>query len=408
MHSTICISGIGVVSPLGIGRENYWASLSLGCDGISAVDLFDCSALACRLGGQVKQFDAASILGAKGLKYVDRLSQFTLAASALAMKDAGLRLEEIDAKKRGIVLGTAFGGLASQQEVNRERVLDGPRSVSPMKFPSTPINALSYGIPIRYQMRLANVTVSCGMCSSLEAIRYAALMLRRRADCVLLCGGAEELSFHSYHSSYFTEELAGIRGEEISCPFDLRRNGYVQGEGCALLVLETQEGLRKRNGRGLARILGYGGSFAARHAEFETKVGAAAAAMRAALSEAVLEPRQIDFIAASANSSAQPDRVEAAALAEVFGERAPEIPACAIKSMAGEGFGASGAMQAAAAILVLDRGILPPTIHCDQPDRNCGVALVHRPGTTAAVRHALVNSLDRFGNIASLVIGRIE
>ena len=254
MTSRICISGIGVVSPIGIGRENFWTSLASGRNGISEINLFDRSPLRCRLGAQVVDFDAAAMLGAKGLKYIDRPSRFAMAASKLAFEDAELFPDKLDANRLGLVLGTAFGGLTSQREFNQERVLEGPVWVNPAKFPNTPINAPSYQIPIRYQMRLLNVTLSSGMASSLDAIFYAMLLLRRRSDAVLLCGGVEELSFWAYRSACLMNELAGISGEEASCPFDARRNGYILGEGCAMLVLETLEGLNNETEKSLPRF----------------------------------------------------------------------------------------------------------------------------------------------------------
>lgn len=409
MNPRICISGIGVISPLGIGCESYWASLAAGRDGVSQVNRFDRSPLRCRLGAQVLDFDAAALIGAKGLRYIDRLSQFAIAAARLALEDAGVSLEEIEANRRGIVLGTAFGGLTSQQDFNRERVLEGPQWVSPMKFPNTPINALSYQIPIRFQMKLVNVTISSGMTSSLEAMRYAGLMLRRRPDALLLCGGVEELSFLAYYGTYFMNELAGISGDEISCPFDQRRNGYILGEGGALMVLETLQGLEQRRGKGLAEIRGYGSAFAPRQGNLAVKINAVATAMQTAIQNAAIQPHQIDYIAASANSGPQTDLIEAKAVAQVFGEKASSIPISAIKSMLGEAFGASGALQVAAAILALQRGILPPTINIETLDPECScINCLTEMGRRREVRYALVNSIDRYGSVVSLVLGRIE
>jgi 3-oxoacyl-[acyl-carrier-protein] synthase II len=400
---------MGVLSPIGIGREEYFFALCSGRSGISKVDLIDCSPLRSRMGAQVADFDAAALIGKKGLRYVDRLSQFAIASSKLAFEDAGLSLDGPDSYRRGIVIGTAFGGLSSQKDFNRERVLEGPKWVSPMKFPNTPINALSYQIPIRYQMRLVNVTISSGMTSSLEAIRYALLTLRRLPDAVLLCGGVEELSYHAYYSSYFLNELAGLSGEEVSCPFDERRNGYILGEGSVLLVLESLEGLAQRGGRALAEIRGCGNCFAARGGQHAAGTGAVATAMRMAIRNAGIRAEEVGFIAASANSSPRSDSAEAEAISEVFGPNASNIPVSAIKSMLGEAFGASGALQIAAAILTLERGLLPPTINLKQPAAQCSsLNVVTEAGRKHEVRYALVNSIDRYGAASSVVLGQVE
>jgi 3-oxoacyl-[acyl-carrier-protein] synthase II len=398
----IAISGIGVVSPIGVGREEYWKGLISGADGVSPIDRFDCSPLRCRLGAQVSNFDAAALLGAKGLKYVDRLSQFALAAVQLALHDAGLELDKMDPHQRAMVLGTAFGGLTSQQDLNRERILDGPSWVSPMKFPNTPINALSYQIPIRHKMRLANVTIPAGVASSLEAVRYSMSLLRRNPDAVVVCGGAEELSFLAYYSSHFREELAGLAGEEKSLPFDRRRNGYLFGEGAAVIVLQNAD----RAARSLAEIRGYGRSFASTDDGTEGWISAVEASIRSALDAAGLIPNQISLVMASANSSQQTDLVEAQALARVFGARG--VAVSAVKSLLGESFGASGALQIAAAVLAMEHGVLPPVFHLDQIDEACPVDCVMPPGRAANVKNVLVNCIDRFGGIASLVLARSE
>jgi 3-oxoacyl-[acyl-carrier-protein] synthase II len=409
LANRVVISGIGVLSPIGIGREDYFSALCSGRSGVSNVDLIDCSPLRCRMGAQVAPFDAAALIGKKALRYVDRLSQFAIASTKLAIEDAGLSLDGPDSYKRGVVVGTAFGGLTSQKDFNRERVLEGPKWVSPMKFPNTPINALTYQIPIRHQMRLVNVTISAGMTSSLEAMRYALTTFRRIPDAILVCGGVEELSYHAYYSSYFLNELAGLSGEEISCPFDERHNGYILGEGGVLLVLESLEGLAQRGGRALAEILGYGSCFSARSGQAAAGTRAITTAIRMAIRDAGIKPEQIDFIAASANSSPQTDAAEVHAIKEVFGPNASSIPVSAIKSMVGEAFGASGALQIAAAILTLERGVLPPTINLKQPSSECtSLNFVTDVGCTREVRHALVNSIDRYGAASSVVLGQVE
>lgn len=409
MRRRICISGVGVVSPIGVGREAYWRSLAAGQDGVTEVSLFDRSTVRSRLGASVNNFDAAQLVGSRGLKFIDRLAQFAIAAAKLAIEDARLLEDELDANRRGLVVGTAFGSLSSQQEFNHDRVLEGPRWVSPLKFPNTPINALSYQIPIRFQMRLFSVTLSAGMTSSFEAIRYALLMLQHLPEAVLLCGGAEELSFHAFHSTYFLNELAGTSGPELSCPFDERHNGYILGEGCALLALESLEVAQRRGAQPLAEICGWGSAHASWQAKPAERTAAVATAMRSAITDAGLRPEQVDFISAAANSDRQLDLIEAQAITEVFGSRAATIPVSAVKSMLGEAFGAAGAMQVAAALLALERGILPPVVNLQQLDPECApLNCVAEARQLDGVRYALVNSIDRYGSAASLVLGRAE
>jgi 3-oxoacyl-[acyl-carrier-protein] synthase II len=398
------ILGVGVVSPIGAGADTYWEGLLTGADGVSAIDRFDCTPLRARLGAQIQAttFDAGELLGRKGLKYVDRLSQFALAATQLALQHAQVDLDQFDPHDRAVVLGTAFGSLSSQQDLNRERILDGPSWVSPMKFPNTPINALSYQIPIRHQMRLANVTIPAGTTSSLEAVRYSMSLFGRNPGAVVLCGGAEELSFLNYYSAAFRDELAGVTGEEASRPFDRRRNGYIFGEGAAVLVLQRAE----RAPRAMALIEGYGRSFASLDAGDDGWIAAIETSMRAALQAAGRRPDAVDLVLASANSSLRGDAYEAQALARVFGPAG--VPVSATKALLGETFGASGALQMAAAVLAVDRGTVPPSFHTGQIDPACPVRLVEPPARPGRVRCVLVNSVDGFGGVASVVVARPE
>lgn len=402
----ICISGIGVVSPIGTGREAFWAALSDGRNGVGELDLFDRSRLRSGAAGQVRGFDAAGLLGAKGLRYVDRPSQFALAAAQLAMADAGVNRDQTPPDRVGVVLGTAFGNQSSLEDCNRERIVDGPQYLSPAKFPNTPINALSYQIPIRHQMRLVNTTVSAGMNSGLDAILYATFILRRFPDSVLVCGGVEELSRNTYYSCYFRNELAGTSGPELSCPFDRRRNGYVLGEGAAIIVVETREALHRRSGRAIAELRGFGSAAPAPGAGLEQKVEVVATAMRSALTDSGLSPDDVDYIAAGANGQLEMDVVEAQAIARVLGERRTRVPVGAVKSMTGEAYAASGGYQIASAVLALQCGVLTRTINLDEPDPACTVTHAGQAAGSVDVRHVLVSSIDRFGRAVALVVGR--
>ena len=402
----ICISGIGIVSPVGIGREAFWTAIAEGRNGISELDLFERSALCSGAAGQVRGFDAAALLGPKGLRYVDRPSQFALAAAQLAMTDAGVNRDHTPAERVGVVLGTAFGNQSSLEDCNRERIVEGPQYLSPAKFPNTPINALSYQIPIRHQMRLVNTTVSAGMNSGLDAMHYATFILRRFPDAVLVCGGVEELSRNTYYSCYFRKELAGTSGPELSCPFDRRRNGYVLGEGAAIVVMEARDGLDRRGGRPIAELLGIGSAASTEKAGVEEKVEATATAMRAALRDSGLSPDDVDYVAAGANAQPELDLVEAQAIGRVLGDRRASVPVGAVKSMTGEAYAASGGFQIASAVLALQRGVLTRTINLDEPDPACSITHAGGAAGSAEIRHVLVSSIDRFGRAVAVVVGR--
>jgi 3-oxoacyl-[acyl-carrier-protein] synthase II len=404
----IAISGIGVVSPIGIGRDAFWEALGQGRSGVTEVDLFDTTLLRTRAAAQVIGFDAPGLLGPKGLRYVDRPSQFALAAAMLAIADAGIDRERMQPERWGVVLGTAFGGQSSLEDCNRERTSDGPQYMSPAKFPNTPINAMSYQIPIRNQMRLINTTVSAGMNSGLDAMFYATTVLHRVPDGVVVCGGVDELSRNAYFSCYFAGDLAGLSGPAISCPFDRRRNGYVLGEGAAVSVLETPDALARRGGVALAELRGFGSAMAAPDATRESRIDVVARAMRRAIDDAGIQPEDVGYVAAGANGSEDGDAIEANAIGRVFGTRSACLPVGAVKSMTGEAYGASGGFQIAAAVLALNRGVLARTINLDDPDPECRVAPVEDTRPLAEVRNVLVSSLDRYGRAVCVVLGRSE
>jgi 3-oxoacyl-[acyl-carrier-protein] synthase II len=402
MSLSLAILGLGVVSPIGVGADAFWDGVVSGREAQTPIDGFDVTPLPARTGLQVRatDFDAGELLGRKGLKYVDRVSQFALAATQLALQDAGIDLEAIPAERRGIVLGTAFGSLASQQDLNRERITEGPAWVSPMKFPNTPINALSYQIPIRHQMRLANVTIPAGSVSALEAMRYSMTLLAREPDALVLTGGVEELSFLNYYSAAQRGLLAGRSGTERSRPLDRGRDGAVFGEGAAVFAVS-----RPREGRpALALIDGYGRGFADPGGDEEERASAIEASMRAALGQAGCAPGDVGLAVLSANSSRAGDLLEARAVERVFGQRG--VPVTAPKAVLGETFGASGAFGIAVAVLAITRGMLPPVHHLDDPDPACTVNAVPPPGVPGMVSRVLVNAVDDMGGAASLVIRR--
>jgi 3-oxoacyl-[acyl-carrier-protein] synthase II len=255
-------------------------------------------------------------------------------------------------------------------------------------------------------MRLVNTTVSSGMNSGLDAIFYATSILRRSPDGVLVCGGVEELSRNAYFSCYFCSELAGISGPELSCPFDRRRNGYVLGEGAAMMVIESQDGLARRGGSPLAEIRGFGSATTVGAASIEPRIDATATAMRRALHNAGIQPQDVDYIAAGANAQPEGDLIEARSIERVFGDGRRAIPVGAVKSMSGEAYAASGGLQIAAAVLALQRGVLAPTINLDEPDPACAVTPASHPRDPVDVRHVLVSSLDRYGRAVSVVVAR--
>ena len=262
MSEKIVITGIGVLSPIGIGREAYWEGLFQGKTGFRPVTLFDTASFRVHVAGEITDFDALSFLGKKGLRELDRSTRLICSAAKLAIDDSRLVMTEDNTHSTGVSIGTTFGSLHSISQFDRSGLIDGPRFVNPSHFPNTVINSPASQVSIKFKIKGFNTTISTGFCASLDAVSYAADFIRlNRAD-VVLAGGVEELCEETFMGFHNLGCLSGMDGSEpICCPFDARRNGTILSEGAAVLILEDEEHALNRNGVILARVLGYGNAF---------------------------------------------------------------------------------------------------------------------------------------------------
>ena len=406
----VAITGIGIVSPIGIGKDAFWNGLSEGQDGIGEISAFDTSAFNCHKAGEIASFDAAQFLGKKGLRYLDRNTRLAAVATSLVLADTGLEEPEDGCWDIGLVLGTTFGSLDSISNFDIDALKGGPRNVTPMAFPNTVINSPAGNIAIRFGLTDINTTISTGISSSLQAINYAADFIRMERADILLAGGAEELCFASFLGAYKMGLLSGATpGQpEWIAPLDIGRNGTVLGEGAAIFALEALDRAQARNGTIYGEILGFGNACDARPGPGFNGAGEGAArAMELALRDAVLDPSQVDYICASANGTRLGDAMEAKAIERVFG-RAPKAAISSVKSMLGESLGASGAFQIASSLLTLQQGIVPPTLNytageTDWPTKGVSAQVQQRQTAIAQI-----NSFGCDHNHASLLLGRCD
>ncbi len=353
----------------------------------------------------MRDFRPEDILGAKGLRLLDRTTRLALCATALALDDA--RLHVGDGSRVGVVLGSFMGGIESRYGFNVDVIRDGPRGVNPAHFPATVLNAPASQVSIRFGIRGFNTTISTGFTSSLEALECGARAVSSGRVDVALAGGAEELSRFLFLGFSRMGFLSPGRegGEELSAPFDRRRNGAVLGEGAAVLVLEPVDAALARGARILAV---YRGGAGATDAEFVTgcqvRSEGAVRAIRAALIRAEQDVDTLGVVASGASSTAAGDAAEAQALTEALGDPGP--PVSASKSLPGETVSAAGALQVAAALLTLDRGVIPAARGHQRPDPGCVLNLVTGEAMRARVDHALVVSAAPLGQSASCVLSR--
>jgi len=410
MKQRVVITGIGVLSCIGTGREQYWDALSQGKTGFGPITLFDTSSCPVRAAGEIRDFDPVVHLGKKGLRDLDRSARLVCSAAKLALDDARFQVTDDNTRSLGVSVGTTFGSLHSISQFDLAGLLEGPRYVNPSHFPNTVLNSPASRVSIRSKIKGFNTTISTGFCASLDALSYAADFIQlRRADAVL-AGGVEEFCEETFRGFSELGCLSGSDGTEpISCPFDMRRNGALLSEGASITVMEDEEHAAQRGATILAEVLGYGNSF---DPEAERNFAHRGAGLRRAIVQALnaasLRPEDIDYVSSCANSTRGLDRLETRVIKEVFGERALRLPVSSIKSMVGESFSASGALSVAAAVGVLQRGLIPPTMNYREKDPECDLDYVPNEAREEKVSTVLVTSVDPYGQNTALVLGKYK
>ena len=408
MHKNVVITGIGILSPIGIGRDIYWDGLFKGKTGFKTISLFDKTPFNVHVAGEITDFDPTLLLGKKGLRTLDRSTRLLISAVKLSLDDANLQITDENTNSVGVSVGTTFGSLHSISQFDREGLIEGPRYVNPSHFPNTVINSPASQVSIRFKIKGFNTTISTGFCASLDAVYYAADFIKLNRANVVLAGGVEELCEETFLGFHNLECLSGVNGSEpICCPFDLRRNGTILSEGSSVLVLEDSDHALNRGAEILAQIRGYANSFDPEaDRSFNHKGKGLKNAISIALQDASLNPEDIDYISSCANSTKGLDRLETKVIKEVFGKNAYKIPVSSIKSMVGESFSASGALSLAAAVGAIKNGIVPPTVNYREKDPDCDLDYVPNKSRNQQVNNALIISSDPYGQNAAIVLGK--
>lgn len=413
MDKRVVITGIGVLASNAIGKAEFWKALREGRSGIKPVTLFDTSTTRSKTAGEITGFKAEQFLGEKGLRTFDRATKLVLSAAKLALDDAGLNspLSEEVSVRTGVSLGSTLGSVWSISEFDKEGLREGPRAVNPALFPNTVINAPASQISIRYNIKGFNTTISTGFSASLDAIDYASNFIKLYDYDIVLAGGVEELCEQTFKGFHKIGHLAGSReGKlEVDCPFDKRRNGIVLGEGACILILEELEHAKSRNANVYAEILGYGTSFDPKSKNiYSPKAEGATKAILFALEDSKVSIDKIDYVSATANSTLDCDVMETRAINRAFGSNAKKLPVSAIKSMIGDTFSASGAMNVAASIGAMKESFVPPTMNYEVKDDRCDLDYVPNKARSAKLDKVLIDSFTPTGVNSSLVVGKEE
>lgn len=406
----IVVTGMGCLTPVGNNVKDSWESLLAGKSGAGMITHFDASKHKTKFAAEVKGFDAAALLGTRDARKMDRFTQFATAATIEAMEQSGLKIDDSNRDRVGVVIGTGIGGIGTlleQADVMRER---GPERVSPFLVPMMISDSAAGMLAIRLGARGPNMAIATACASGNNAIGEAVEMLRRGSADAMIAGGSEAALVSVAMAGMNVMTALSTRNEDpvtASRPFDKERDGFLMGEGAGMIILETLEHAQARGATILAELTGYGTTDDAHHISAPAENGAGAAmSMKLALDDAGLAVDDIGYINAHGTSTPLNDKSETAAIKTVFGEQAYQIPISSTKSMTGHLLGASGAVEAVFSILAIREGILPPTINYHTPDPECDLDYVPNQPRKAAPNHVMSNSFGFGGHNATLVISR--
>jgi len=408
----VVVTGMGAITPIGNDVETFWQNVVAGCSGMGPITLFDASAMKTRIAAEVKGFDPEAWFGRKEARRMDRYAQFALAATQQALQDARLDPAQVDRERVGVILGTGIGGIGAMVQGVETLITRGPDRISPLTVPMMLADTAPGLIAIAYGFRGLNMAVVTACASGANAIGEAMRLIRQGDADVVIAGGAEAAILPVAVAAFNAMGAISTRNEEperASRPFDRTRDGFVMGEGAGILILERLEHAQARGARVYAEVVGYGTSADAYHITAPPENGEGAAlAMRRALADAGLSPRDIDYINAHGTSTPLNDRSETQAIKAVFGEAAYNVPISSTKSMIGHLLGAAGAVEAIVCIRAITDGVIPPTINYEHPDPECDLDYVPNGARRKPVRAAMSNSFGFGGHNACLIFQRYE
>ncbi|GBE05085.1 3-oxoacyl-[acyl-carrier-protein] synthase 2 [bacterium BMS3Abin10] len=406
-NKKIVVTGLGVIAPNGIGKEQFWQALKEGRSGIKPISRFDTSEFKCKLAGEIYGFKPTYFLGSKGLRSLDRTARLLCSAAKLAIEDGGFVIDNKNTDDIGVCTGTTLSSLWNFAEFEKGAIVDGPLFTDASLFPGTVVNAASSQVSIRFNIQGFNTTISTGYSSSIDALKYAIDFIRLGRVKAVLVGGVESLSLPNFIGFYNLGFFAGINGEEVSCPFDKRRNGIILSEGAAVVLIEDEEYARQRNANIYAEVNGVGNFFDAfRMGKYDPEASGLKNSIKEAIRSSGLGVDDIDYISASANSVPEQDRLETKVIKSVFGRYAYNIPVSAIKSMTGEPFSAAGLFQIAGAVGSMYNSFIPPTINFQERDKDCDLDYVANKSRIARIRNVLINNFGPGGSNAAFILSK--
>lgn len=409
MPRRVVVTGLGQISPLGIGTKATWEGLVAGRSGVGPITKFDAEGYSVRIAAEVKGFDPALWLDHKEIKKFDGFIHYAVAAADMALEQSGLVIDEANGNRVGVVIGSGIGGFPMIEE-NHEKLLHrGPKKVSPFFIPGSIINMCSGLVSIRTGAKGPNMATCTACATSAHAIADAMLYIRHGYADAIIAGGSEAVITPMPVAGFSSMRALSTRNddpERASRPWDKDRDGFVIGEGAGIVILEEYEHARKRGAPILAEALGFGMSADAYHISAPAEDGGGAIrAMQAALDDAGLNPEDVDYVNAHGTSTPAGDAVETIALKGVFGDHAKKLMISSTKSMTGHLLGAAGGLEFAISVMAVAEGIVPPTINLDEPDPGNDLDYVPHTARQAPVKIALTNSFGFGGTNGCLLVG---
>lgn len=409
MSNRVVITGLGAVTPVGNNVNDFWQNIKDGVCGIDFIKAFDTEGFKAKLGAEVKNFIPEDLLDRKEAKRMDRYCQFAIVSAGEAIKDSGLDMESIEKERFGVVVGSGIGGLATLEKEHKTLLEKGPNRVPPLFIPMMISNMAAGNIAIKFGAKgiCTNIVTACATGTNCigEAFHY----IKSGMQDIIIAGGAEA-SITPLAVAGFTNLTALSKSSDpkrASIPFDAEREGFIMGEGAGMVILESLEHAQKRGAKIYGEVVGYGATSDAYHITSPAPDGEGAArAMKLALEEAQISPKEVSYINAHGTGTPANDKFETAAIKSVFGEDAARIPVSSTKSMTGHLLGAAGAIEAVICAKSMEEGFIPPTIGYVSKDPECDLDCVPNAGRKAEVNYAMSNSLGFGGHNAVILLKR--
>ena len=406
----VVVTGLGMISPLGVGNEPTWQGLIEGRSGIGPITKFDATAYAARIAGEVKGFDPENWIEKKEVKKSDTFIHYAVVAAQMAVDDAKLDTKSVDSERFGVIIGSGIGGLPLIEEMHRKLMERGPARISPFFIPGLIVNLATGQISIRFQWKGPSSAPATACATGAHAIGDAFKIIQRDDADIMFAGGSEAVVTPLAVGGFAAMRALSTRNDEperASRPWDSERDGFVMGEGAGVLILEEREHAIARGATIYCELIGYGMTSDAYHITSPSEDGdGMARVMRRALKDARLEPTDIQYINAHGTSTPVGDKIETLAIKTVWGENAHKVAISSTKSMTGHLLGAAGGLESAVAAMVVKTGIIPPTINYENPDPACDLDYVPNKARKVDVVNVLSNSFGFGGTNATLIFSR--